>query len=335
MKRLDRLGVASVVLTYLHLVFGGIVRITGSGMGCGDHWPKCNGAWLPPLDNPMVLIEWTHRLLATLVIVAIAWLAVAAWNRRGEPGVGGKGGVLRPAATALVLVVAVALLGMVTVKLGNRPIATVAHWTLAMTLLAVVTMAAVRAGALGGARARTEGGTARAVRSLGAAAAMAFIAVVLGGLVAKFPGAAVACRGFPLCDAAPDVPAAAARLQLSHRVVAYLLFFHVVAVSLAISRRRGESRSAQRAARGAAGLVLLQLGIGAAMVMSMLPPLLRSMHQAIGVAVWLVTFLAAYLARTADMGHRRVPADGGWVDMGTDPAMRPSPMSHAPSPPSA
>lgn len=309
MKTLARLGRTSVVLTYLHLVFGGIVRITGSGMGCGDHWPKCNGAWLPPFDNPIVVVEWTHRLLATLVLVSIAWLTLAARKRRAQPGVGGPGGVLGAATTALILVIAVALLGMVTVKLGNRPIATVAHWTLALALLSVVTAAAVRAGAFGGARARAEGGTPRAVRSLGAAAALAFIAVVLGGLVAKLPGAAVACRSFPLCGAAPDAPPGAAHMQLTHRVVAYVLFFHVMAVSLAIARRSGESRSVQRAAKAAGVLVLLQLGIGAAMVMSMLPPVLRSAHQAVGIAVWLVLFLAAYLARTAEMGNRKWEMD--------------------------
>src|SRR3954471_11813481 len=179
---LRRLSVAAVVVTYLHLVFGGIVRISGSGMGCGDHWPMCNGRWFPDFANALVTIEWTHRLLATLVILSIAALAFAASRRRAEVGVGGPGGVLRGAMTALVLVIAVALLGMVTVKLGNRPIATVAHWTLALTLLGVVLATAVRAGALGGESARVDGGSARAARSLGAGAVLAFLAVVLGGL---------------------------------------------------------------------------------------------------------------------------------------------------------
>ncbi|MEX2152571.1 MAG: COX15/CtaA family protein [Gemmatimonadaceae bacterium] len=306
MRVLARLGTASLVLTYLHLVFGGIVRITGSGMGCGDHWPKCNGSWIPPFDNPTVMIEWTHRLLALLVMVSIAWLAFAARTRRNQPGVGGKGGVLRPAGGALVLVVAVALLGLVTVKLGNTTLATVAHWTLALTLLAVLIVAAVRAGALGGAAARLEGGTSRAVRSLSAGAALAYFAVVLGGLVAKFPGAAVACPSFPLCGTSPaGVPAGASHIQLTHRVLGYLLFVHVIAVASAVSRRSGESRVTARTAKVAAALVLSQLVIGAAMVLSVLPPALRSAHQAVGIGVWLTMFLAAYLARTAEMGKRK------------------------------
>jgi heme A synthase len=292
-----RVAVTSLVLTYLHLVFGGIVRITGSGMGCGDHWPKCLGSWIPPFDHPTIMIEWTHRLLALLVVLSIAALAVLARRRRATPGVGGSGGVLRPATAALV--------GMVTVKLGNTTMATVAHWTLALALLAVLIVAAVRSGALGGGVAREQGGTARAVRSFGAGAALAFLTVVMGGLVAKYPGAAVACPGFPLCGETPaGVPAGASHVQLTHRMLGYLLFFHVLAVTAAVSRRGGESRAAIRAAKAAAMLVLLQLGLGAAMVMSMLPPVLRSLHQAVGIGVWLTMFLAAYLARSAASGSR-------------------------------
>ena len=208
--------------------------------------------------------------------------------------------MLRAATTALVLVIAVALLGMVTVKLGNSTAATVAHWTLALALLAVVVAATVRAGGLGGASARVQGGTARAVRSLGAGAALAFVTVVLGGLVAKYPGAAVACPGFPLCGVSPaDVPAGASHIQLTHRVLAYLLFFHALMMAMAIGRRATEAAVVRAAAKGVAGLVVLQLALGAAMVMATLPPTLRSLHQAVGIGVWLLLFLAVYLARTA------------------------------------
>jgi cytochrome c oxidase assembly protein subunit 15 len=296
---LRRLSVVTVVITYLHLVFGGIVRISGSGMGCGNHWPRCNGSWIPDFTNAIVAIEWTHRLLATLVILSIATLAFVANRRRAEVGVGGPGGVLRGAMTALVLVIAVALLGMVTVKLGNRPIATVAHWTLALTLLGVVLATAVRAGALGGESARVDGGSARAARSLGAGAVLAFLAVVLGGLVAKFPDAAVACTGFPLCGTGKaNAAAGASHLQMTHRIVAYLLFFHALGIAMAIGRR-AEARAVKLAARLAFGLVLGQVALGAAMVLTMLPPLLRSLHQAVGIGVWMSLFLATYLAKTA------------------------------------
>ncbi|HYC52055.1 MAG TPA: COX15/CtaA family protein [Gemmatimonadaceae bacterium] len=300
-----RIATTAVLLTYLHLVFGGVVRITGSGMGCGDHWPKCNGSWIPPFNDPTVMIEWTHRLLALLVILSILWLVIAARRHRSDAGIAAPGAVFRPALLALVLVVAVALLGMVTVKVGNTALATVAHWTLAMTLLAVLLVAAVRSGAFGGTAVATQPGTARAMRSIGAGAAFAFAIVVLGGVVAKSPGAAVACSGFPLCGDAPaGVPAGATHIQLTHRILAYLLFFHAIAIAIAVGRRGGESAMVRRAAKVAAGLVVLQVVIAAAMVLSMLPHSLRVLHQAVGVAVWLAMFLAAYLARRAASAPR-------------------------------
>lgn len=300
MKGLARVAVAAVALTYLHLVFGGIVRISGSGMGCGDHWPRCNGRWFPPLDNALVTIEWTHRLLAALVILSIATLVLLAWKRRAEPGVGGPGGVHRPAAAALMLVIAAALLGLATVKLGNATTATVPHWTLALASLAVLIVAAVRAGALGGSAARQQAGTARAVRSIGAGAVIAFLTVVLGGLVAKYPGAAVACPAFPMCGPTPgDVPTGASHVQLAHRVLSYLLFFHVLAVTMAVGRRAGEAPVVKAVLKAAAALVLLQVALGAAMVLSALPAGLRVAHQATGIGVWMAVFLAAYLAKRA------------------------------------
>jgi heme A synthase len=118
--------------------------------------------------------------------------------------------------------------------------------------------------------------------------------------VAKFPGAAAACPDFPLCGDSPaNIPAGAAHVQLAHRVLAYLLFFHTLAVGLAVTRRLGEAAAVKRAAKWAAALVVSQLILGAMMVLSMFPMWLRVLHQAVGVGVWLAMFSAAYLAREA------------------------------------
>jgi len=298
-----RLSVLAVTVTYLQLMLGGIVRITGSGMGCGDQWPKCNGSWIPPFTQPTVMIEWTHRLMALLVVLSVGSLLAAAWHAGNEPR---ALRVFRSAATAFVLVIGVALLGMVTVKLGNTALATVAHWTLAMTLLGVLLAAAVRTGALGGDSATAQGATHRAARSVGAGAALAFATVVLGGLVAKTAGAAAACPSFPLCGATPvDIAPSAAQLQMAHRVLAFVLFFHVLAIASAVRRRAGESLVVKRVTAIAAGLVLLQVAFGAAVILMTMPVALRIAHEATGVAIWMVLFLAAYLASAAATGPRK------------------------------
>jgi heme A synthase len=84
-------------------------------------------------------------------------------------------------------------------------------------------------------------------------------------------------------------------------VVAYLLAFHILGLTIGVSRRR-EPGPVVAAARAALGVVVLQIALGAAMVLMHLPPVLRSLHQANGVLLWLTTFVLAYLARSAARG---------------------------------
>ncbi|HEY6809434.1 MAG TPA: COX15/CtaA family protein, partial [Gemmatimonadales bacterium] len=87
MRRHRRLAWAAATAAYLLIILGAVVRITGSGLGCGDHWPLCNGHFLPPLDLP-TWIEWSHRLVAALVSILVVALAVETWLRRRPHGVG-------------------------------------------------------------------------------------------------------------------------------------------------------------------------------------------------------------------------------------------------------
>jgi heme A synthase len=307
MTLLRRLAYAVFGVACLHLVFGAVVRISGSGMGCGDHWPRCYGRWFPPLNRPDLIVEVTHRYLASVLLLSLIALLVAAWRRRGEAGVGGPGGVLRSAALAVTLGVSAALLGAMTVKLGNAPFATLAHWTVAMSLVAAVVASVIRAGGLGGAGARLGGATGRARRGAVAAAGMALLTVVMGGLTAKYPGAAVACRDFPLCGANPDVARAAVHVQLTHRVLAVLLVLHLIALAIGFRRRR-EPAVVRRAAMVACSLGVLQLLVAGAMIGLRLPPVLRSLHEATGVSIWIAAFALAYLTRLASGQRAPQPA---------------------------
>ncbi|HMA21745.1 MAG TPA: COX15/CtaA family protein, partial [Gemmatimonadaceae bacterium] len=78
MQALKKLSFAALVLAFAQIVFGAIVRITGSGLGCGDHWPKCAGAWFPPHDRFDLIIEITHRYIALALSLVILALFIAA-----------------------------------------------------------------------------------------------------------------------------------------------------------------------------------------------------------------------------------------------------------------
>ena len=159
---------------------------------------------------------------------------------------------------------------------------------------------------------------------------MALLTVVMGGLTAKYPGAAVACRSFPLCGANPDVLPAAVHVQLTHRVLAVLLVLHLVGLVMALRKRR-EAPVVRRAAAIALSLGVLQLMVAGAMIGMRLPPVLRSLHEAIGVSIWIATFALAYLARIASGRNAPLLATqpAGPVDAPRPAAVPPVTMGHS------
>ena len=295
--RIRRVAAIALGVAFVHVVFGAIVRISGSGMGCGDHWPKCYGSFFPPMNRPDLIIEVSHRYLASIVGLLVLALAFVALAARRVARVGGSRGPLRTSVGALAAVIVTAVLGGVTVKLGNTMLATVAHWVLALTLLALLVMTLVRASDR---HEDDRGVSAKTLRIATMAAAMAAIVVVLGGVTAKYPGAPIACLSFPHCGANPSVPAAAGHIQMTHRVIAIILVFHLIGSFIGVRKRRAvEHADVVTAAGIAMTFGVIQLLIAGAMIGMHLPPVLRSAHQAVGVAIWITTFAYAYMARAA------------------------------------
>jgi cytochrome c oxidase assembly protein subunit 15 len=289
-----KLSYVALTLAYIQIVFGAIVRITGSGLGCGEHWPKCQGRWFPPLDRPDLIIEITHRYVAAALVLTIIALIVAAYRSRQETGVGGKDGVLRSAILAAIFVVAVALLGAATVKLALPPYIIVVHLTGAMAVLAALANTAIRAGGFG-ANEDLSATAPKTYRAAGAAVALAFLVLVLGALTANLPGAAIACQGFPWCRLGM-LPTGNAHIQITHRVLAFLLLFHVMGITIGVMKR-GAPRPIARATWSAFALIVLQIFIAAGLVESGLPRWMQSMHQAVGTLVWISIFILAMLTR--------------------------------------
>jgi len=165
-----------------------------------------------------------------------------------------------------------------------------------MSLVATTVATLIRAGALGGTAARLGGVSSKTMRGAFAGATLALLTVVMGGLTAKYPGAAVACQGFPLCGRNAEVLPASVHVQLTHRVLAFLVVLHFLGLASGVFRRR-EAGVAKRAAAIVASLGVFQLVVAGAMIVGHLPPMLRSLHEATGVSVWIAAFALAYLAR--------------------------------------
>lgn len=330
MTALRWLSWTALVLAFKHVVFGAIVRISGSGMGCGEHWPKCHGDWFPPLSRPDLIIEVSHRYLAATLTAVILAGVVVAWRRRGGEGVGGAGGVLRSLVLAAMLVVAAALFGAVTVllALANKAVI-VTHLALAMSLLGTLVVAVVRAGGpprttryafpsgtsssfertpdhfVAGAASRSPRTT---VRLAYAATVLAFATLVLGALTAHIPGANSACTGFPLCAGGILPTDPSQHLQFVHRLVAFALLFHLTAMAFASGRRR---EGFARLVVVALAATLLQVLVAAIMVESQLPPVWRSLHEAAGTLAWIAVCFMTYTLHVAAQPRARREAAPG------------------------
>ncbi len=85
-RSFGRLAVFAAAYTYALIVVGGVVRISGSGLGCGDDWPRCHGSWIPPM-TVSTLIEYLHRLLAAGVVFVVGAVLVQALRGRFAKGV--------------------------------------------------------------------------------------------------------------------------------------------------------------------------------------------------------------------------------------------------------
>jgi heme a synthase len=283
-RSFTRLAWTAAAFTYLLIILGAIVRITGSGMGCGEHWPLCNGRLLPPLDLP-TLIEYTHRLVAAAVSVVVTALAAYAWWLRQEAGsteqssngpiaVQSDRPTVRPSVVsyvALALLVLQVALGAIAVRLELPPWTVILHLGIAMLLLATLIVAA---------RGSVRSPPSRA--GLGALF-LGFVTVLFGALTANL-GAASACLGFPLCNG-ELVPEGnyLQHVHWTHRLLAYALLGYVVWWAL---------RTGRRGAWYVVALVTAQVAVAAALVLLALPRPLQAAHVAVGAAVWAGLVLA-------------------------------------------
>jgi heme a synthase len=151
LTRLHRLSLWTLASTIVLVAIGGFTRGSGSGYGCADRWPLCEGGalggLLPRADFHMI-VEWTHRWVAAVVTILIVALVWSAWRRHRQ-----RRALLVGAVTALVVILAQAGLGaaVVITHLEARELVAV-HLTVAMVILGLLAFVSVGWGRGGAAR---------------------------------------------------------------------------------------------------------------------------------------------------------------------------------------
>jgi cytochrome c oxidase assembly protein subunit 15 len=292
--------------TVLLLAAGGLVTSTGSGLAVPD-WPLSFGQVFPPMQNG-VLFEHGHRLIAATI--GILTVVLALWFARREP----RAWVRRLAWMAVAAVVAQGLLGGLTVLLRLPPAVSVAHALLAQAFFGLcVTMAVVTGPTwLADGSPLDDPGRPPLHVLAAAAAGIVYVQTFLGAWM-RHTGAGLAIPDVPLMfgQVVPPFASPGIVVHFTHRVVAILAAALVFWLSARAARHRDRMEIALPA-RLAATLVLLQILLGAASVLSRLgvvPTTLHVVNGALLLAALLVTALYAARRRERRARALRVRAE--------------------------
>lgn len=273
------LSLSTAALTLGLIVFGAVVRVTDSGLGCGTDWPLCNGTIFPPLDNIAAWIEWLHRLFALLIgFFGLATLA-AAWRQYRHS----DRRVLRITLAAAALFLVQSALGAIVVFLELPPTFVTLHLGVAMLLLAALLGAAVMAWHRPKPLPRAD-----SIAMLAAVnAAMAFLVILTGALV-RGSGATLACTEWPLCDGGAILPFAQGQLaiiNMIHRWSVAAMTITLLILLRQVHRQRKEP-VIRRIAFGVVCAHVVQIAAGALFVLSAAGREWGAIHVGLAAAVW-------------------------------------------------
>jgi len=289
MSRLRKFTTLTIGLTLALITLGGVVRATGAGLACPD-WPLCHGRLIPPLQG-LILIEYSHRLVASVVGLVTLLLLVTIWRRHRQ-----EAALVRWGFLAGVLLAAQIILGGLTVRTELTAGLVAAHLGTAVVFLTTLLLLYTAAW-------RREFGALPAPAGLRLAAPLAAVVafgqIVLGGYVSG-SGAALACPDFPLCRGALIPPLAGPILiHFLHRLGALAVALGVIVLGV---QARGSSGLLRRLIWAAAVLMVAQITLGALNIYTRVAPPVTVLHLFTAVALFGTLGLLAGLT-TAPQGE--------------------------------
>ena len=268
-----RVFLLAAIFAYLQIALGGVVRVTGSGLGCPD-WPLCHGRPYPPADLNAI-IEYSHRTVGAITGVLIIATVVAAWAvfRTRRPAVPWL-------ATAAVIAVSIeGALGGVVVVSELKPWLVAVHLGLAMIILGCLIATAVLS------MPQSPGIEGASFKRLATAAVAGTYVLLLSGSSVVATQSDETCRSWPVCDLS-----SVNTFALLHRGVA-LVAGVLLIISLVAAYRRGLKFFAV----ATAFVLMLQVAIGAAAALTDAAAA-NGLHVAIATLVWSGVLTTALLA---------------------------------------
>ena len=290
-RALTRFAWLTLAYNIVVILWGAYVRATGSGAGCGNRWPLCNGVVLPRAHQAQTIIEFTHRLTSGLAIIMVSSLLVWCWRKTA------KGDWARYSSLmAILLLFNEALLGALLVLFEHvgqdrspaRVFFLCMHFGNTLLLLAALTLTA---------QWLSEGHRRFSVTKNRAE----FAAVVLGLLATMCIGitgslAALGDTLFPSTSLRTSLIEdfssgnVLLRLRFLHPVVAAIAAIYVLWLVLRSLKRPGRMWNREMML---AGVLIAQIGLGILNVLLLAPVWLQLVHLLVAELFWVLVVLAS------------------------------------------
>ena len=291
--RFRQIALVTTVGLCLLVVAGGIVRLTGSGLGCDD-WPNCNDQSFVDVSSGHTAIEQVNRLLSGLIGIPTLAMAIGAFRVRPARPRRGPTGLVVPSTVVLLTVLANGVVGGIAVRRDLHPALVQSHFLLAMTSIAFSLVAVHRASTAP--EHREPEASPRLRRLVIAVTALTAAAIVTGTVVTGTgPHAGeedVRRWGFDISTVA--------RVHST-----FVLATVAIAIALAVQLRREPPTVRHRSTAILSAwmfIAVLQGGVGYVQYFTGVPEILVAAHIAGATGLWVVTvWLALELTR-------RIPA---------------------------
>jgi len=287
-SRFRKFTLFTAIVTYALVVLGGIVRVTGSGLGCPD-WPLCYGQPLPS-QQIEAIIEMAHRYVAAFVTVLVLIIAITAWR-----GYRHNKWIFRAALAGIGVIFAQIILGAVTVLLKNAPITVAFHFGAALTMLACATTVATAA--------RLPLGTLSfaptPLRKWALLSAGFIVALLIIGTLVTATSSTLGCLfDWPLCRGSllPNTTDLSTYINWFHRFFAAITGLVLAYTVLVAWRNKDKQHSAWIVATVMLSFFIVQAVIGGAVVLSKAYLVWRGFHLAMGAATWATSIVLIVLA---------------------------------------
>ncbi len=282
--------------TVFVIAFGALVRATGSGAGCGSHWPTCNGSVLPAFEQMQTMIEFGHRITSALAGFLVIGLVVWAYQRPSNKAT--KTGAI----LSLVFIIIEGLIGAALVRLELvednastlRAVAIAVHLVNTLILLGVMGLTA------------WAGAKPLDLRLKADTKTLIVLGIGIIGMLALSAMGAVTALGdtlFPAESLAEGIRADLdptthflVRLRVIHPMLAVLVSIYLITVVPPLARQSKNPR-AERFSTQLVILIGVQIVVGVVNVILLAPLWMQVVHLVLADILWLT--LIAVVGETA------------------------------------